>query len=191
MLLPILTDPCAASQHSYSATGLDLCYQASPLGTPVGHLLISLLLQCPASKSHHAPAQQAEQQRVSAIHPLLPRAFGEVTGCQPISLQPSWEISLHSGESHREMAFVFLCYGLAVVFNHDFFPASPRTFGFANLLPFSSQHHLMVIGFHFSQVLPFDASRLANFQPPSSLTICLNNPPVLLEYVFQPLTKEQ
>lgn len=120
--------------------------------------LLSLLLQCPASKSHHAPAQQAEQQHVSAIHPLLPRAFGEVTGCQPISLQPSWEISLHSGESHREMAFVFLCYGLAIVFNHDFFPASPRTFGFANLLPFSSQHHLMVIGFHFSWVLPFDAS---------------------------------
>lgn len=120
--------------------------------------LLSLLLQCRTSKSHHAPAQQAEQQHVSAIHPLLPRTFGEVTGCQPISLQPSWEISLHSGESHREMAFVFLCYGLAVVFNHDFFPASPRTFGFANLLPFSSQHYLMVIGFHFSQILPFDAS---------------------------------
>lgn len=91
------------------------------------------LLSLPPSKAHHAPACQAEQQRVSAIHPLLPCAFGQAAGCQPVSLQPLWEIKLHSGESCRDTAFVFLCYGLAIIFNHDFFPASPRTFGFANL----------------------------------------------------------
>lgn len=56
---------------------------------------------------------------------------------------------------------------------------------------FSPQHHLMVIGFYTSQVLPFDASSLANFQPPGSLAICLNTFPVLLEYVLQPLTKQR
>lgn len=107
--------------------------------------LLSPPLQFPPSKAHHAPAQQAEQQHVSAIHPLLPCAFVEAAGCQPISLQPSWEIKLHSGESRRDMAFVFLCYGLAIIFNHDCFPASPRTFGFANLTLSSCHFPLNII----------------------------------------------
>lgn len=60
LLLPILTDPCAASQHGYSATGLDLCYLASPLGGfcwPPFNLL-SLLLQCP----HQIVTAQLSQQ---------------------------------------------------------------------------------------------------------------------------------
>lgn len=49
----------------------------------------------------------------------------------------------------------------------------------------------MAISFYSSQVLPFDVSPSANFQPPGSLAICLNTLPALLEYVFQPPTKER
>lgn len=159
MLLPILTDPCAASQHSYSATGLDLCYQASPLGTPVGHLLICSLLSFSVPHQNLIMPQPSRQSSSMSLPSILsfPALLERLLAASPFLCSPHGK-SRFILESHREMAFVFLCYGLAIVFNHYFFPASPRTFGIANLLPFSSQHHLMIIGFHFSRVLPFDAS---------------------------------
>lgn len=147
LLLPTSMDACVTSQHGRSVTGFGLWYLASPFGgscwPPLR--LLSLPPQFPPSKAHHGPARQAEQQRVSAIHPLLPCAFGEAAGCQPVSPHPSWEIKLHSGDSRRDTAFVFLCYGLAIIFNHDFFPASHRTFGFANLTLSSCHSPLNII----------------------------------------------
>lgn len=134
VLLPTSTDVCAASQHGRSVTGFDLCCLASPVGHLSGCSLFLFSVPC---ERLIMPQPGRQSSSVSAIHPLLPCAFGEAAGCQPVSLQPSWEIRLHSGESHGDMAFVFLCYSLAIIFNHDFFPASPRTFGFANLTPSS------------------------------------------------------
>lgn len=142
LLLPTSVGACAASQcHRVCSVLFGISFGGScwpPLR------LLSLPLWFPPSKAYHAPAQQGEHQHVSAIHPLLPCIFGEAAGCQPVALQPSGEIKLHSGESRRGTAFVFLCYGLAIIFNHYFFPVSPRMFIFANLT-LSSFHALLNI----------------------------------------------
>lgn len=151
LLLPTSMGACAASQcHRVWSllSGVSLVGSCWP-----SLRLLCLPLQFPPSKAYHAPAQQGEHQHVSAIHPLLHCAFGKVADCQPVSLQPSGEIKFHSGESRRGTAFVFLCYGLAIIFNHYFFPVSPRMFSFANLT-LSSCHALLNIILWSSVFIP-------------------------------------
>lgn len=82
------------------------------------HLGCSLFLL--VLKAHRG----AEPPCASAARPLLPRALGEAASLFLRGNQASFS---------RGTAFVFLCYGPAIILNHDFSPASPGTFGFANL----------------------------------------------------------
>lgn len=92
----------------------------------------------------------------------------------------------------RGTAFVSLCYGLAIIFNHYSFPASPRTFSSAHLRLSSRCAPLDITSCSLISAPPSsDASSLAILQPPSGLPVCLNTSLVLLEHVFQPLTEQR
>lgn len=135
----------------------------SPGGSCWPPLRLLFPFQCPPSEADGAPAQQAEQHRVSAIHLLLPCSFGEPAGCQPISLCSPHGKSGFILESltetwHLSSSITALPSSLIMISS---LPA-PEPFGFADLtllLPFS-QHLSASSRGHWVlslSVLPFDA----------------------------------
>lgn len=120
LLLLILTDPCAASQQRYSATGLDLHDLASPLGAPVGQILVCSLFSFSAPHQILMPQFSWQSSRMSLPSILsFPALLERLLAASPFLCSPHGKsyfiLERHTERWHLSFSVMALPFSLIMI----------------------------------------------------------------------------